>query len=194
MADISVLEIDLITDDGLHHKSVLKVPNAVAIPCLTFNDAWKEGRKGERERSFSQFEKWITFTNTIESSHSLPLHSINVDTASYSNTIYAPIGSMLHQQCLHSPTVRRRHDYTTLPPPQCLILRSVLGVSHTLIMQEAPCGNPHTHTYSDTIIILRDLCEVAPPIQRKKLKYMSNLKRHKQTRLFWLNLEYVGGW
>ena len=53
VADLSVLEIDLITDDGLHHKSVLKVPNAVAIPCLTFNDAWKEGGKGERERSFS---------------------------------------------------------------------------------------------------------------------------------------------
>lgn len=38
---ISVSDLDPVADDGLNHKSVLEVTNAMALLCLTPLNTWK---------------------------------------------------------------------------------------------------------------------------------------------------------
>lgn len=42
MAVISASDLDPVADDGLNHKSVLEVTNAVALLCLAPVDTWKK--------------------------------------------------------------------------------------------------------------------------------------------------------
>lgn len=91
MAVISASDLDPVADDGLNHKSVLEVTNAVALLCLAPVDTWKKKKK-------TDLEKWRLAVFIIVPLSCLQASIFNQHSGDHGKiaSIYVLRGSLMH--------------------------------------------------------------------------------------------------
>lgn len=140
MAVISVSDLEPVADDCLHHKSVLKVTDAVALLCLTPLNTWKRKR---------------AFRNSVQKCKLKIAHmtTVAMTTASILNqhwwsppitSIYVPRGSLLHHQS-KGVYDKRYHSCASPTPPQCVDVSTALPVTHIAGSSQAVAHIPTQH-------------------------------------------------
>lgn len=143
MVSISAADLVPVADDGLHHKSVLKMTNAVAGLCLTPLDTWKRGGK-----KISSKLKLVVGTSACK----IAMATLAVLIPRYVviswNRIHICTRSrslLHHQSCTNKRKQRKRYCTCTSPPPQRVWMCPWHSQSESQSRKFPCCAHTRTH-------------------------------------------------